>query len=344
MVSPSPDPSRPQGSRPTGHDVARLAGVSQATVSLVFSGRSARRVSEATRQRVQQAAQELGYQPQATARQLRLGRTGLLLLTVPDIRGPFFARVLASAHDAAEARGLTIVVSSNWSGETLSRVTLAHQFDGLLVCSPRDCQVNRLPPHVPVVFLDSDPELIAPGRRVLALDVGDGMRQAVQHLVDLGHHRIGHLRYTRSSHTFRARQAAFEEQTRGLRVTERSIGEGEGVEIARVAAGDLLGTPDRPGAVICDDDVAAAGIYHAASDLGLRIPEDLSVVGIDNLDTAMLFTPSLTTVNLPGEELGRRGVEALVALLRGEQDRPPATIGTQLVLRRSTAAPCGSRL
>ncbi|MDQ1292630.1 MAG: LacI family transcriptional regulator, repressor for deo operon, udp, cdd, tsx, nupC, and nupG [Actinomycetota bacterium] len=343
MVSPSPDPFRPQGSRPTGHDVARLAGVSQATVSLVFSGRSGRRVSEATRERVRQAAHELGYQPQATARQLRLGRTGLLLLTVPDIRGPFFARVLASAHDAAQSRGLTIVVSSNWNGETLSRITLAHQFDGLLVCSPRDCQVSRLPPHVPVVLLDSDPQLMAPGRGVLPLDVADGMRQAVRHLIELGHDRIGHLRYSRASHTFRVRQAAFEEETRGLQVTERSVGEGEGVEITRVAAQELLGTPDRPDAVICDDDVAAAGIYHAAFELGLRIPEDLSVVGIDNLDTAMFFTPSLTTVDLPGEELGRRGVEALAALLRGEESRPLSTVETQLVVRRSTAVPSRSR-
>lgn len=101
--------------KPTGRDVARLAGVSQATVSLVFSGSEAgRRVSDATRERVREAARSLGYRPQAAGRQLRLGRSGMILLAVPNILGPFFGRVLEGVHEEAGKHGLAVVVSSGW--------------------------------------------------------------------------------------------------------------------------------------------------------------------------------------------------------------------------------------
>jgi DNA-binding LacI/PurR family transcriptional regulator len=344
--------------RPTGRDVAERAGVSQATVSLVFSGSgtgsgaAAHRVSEATRERVLAAAAELGYAPQAAGRQLRLGRTGLLLLAVPNILGPFFARVLAGAQaEAAETAvaegggngGLSVVVSSAWDHSALARAARGGQYDGLLICSPDDSQLGGdLPDDVPVVYLDADPALSAghPRRRTQQLDVGAGMAAAVAHLRALGHERLGHLRSVESAHTFRARQAGFEAAATGAEVTEVGVSVNGGLEAARAAARTLLGNAEgRPRAVVCDDDVVAAGVYHVAAELGLRIPEDLSVVGIDNIVAAPLFSPALTTVDLPGERLGAAGVRLLTAIGAHGVGHPlpePAPLPTHLVVRGST--------
>ncbi|MFC5910960.1 LacI family DNA-binding transcriptional regulator [Streptacidiphilus monticola] len=317
--------------RPTGRDVARLAGVSQATVSLVFSpGGPHGRVSDATRDRVLAAARELGYQPQAAARQLRLGRTGLLLLTVPNILGPFFARVLAGAQAAAAERGLSVVVSSGWDRETVAAAARSRQYDGLLVCSPDDAQLGAaLPGDVPVVFLDADPAL----GRGLELDVAGGMAAAVRHLRDLGHRQLGRLRSTENAYTFRARQRGFVAAAEGWAdVRELGVSINRGLPAARAAARDLLSSDRRPTAVVCDDDIVAAGVYHAAAELGLSIPDDLSVVGIDNIVAAALFAPALTTVDLPGERLGAEGVALLL-----DPDAPaPGPLPTTLVERSST--------
>jgi LacI family transcriptional regulator len=319
--------------------VARLAGVSQATVSLVFSGSQAgHRVSEATRQRVLEAAGGLGYRPQAAGRQLRLGRSGMILLAVPNILGPFFGRVLTGVHEEAGRHGLAVVVSSGWGSATLAEAAGTSRFDGLLICSPDDSQLGDLPADTPVVFLDADPDTDRT-RPTVELDVAGGMRDAVGHLAGLGHRRIGHLRSIHSAHTFRVRQEAFERASGelGLDVLELGVSLNRGQVAARAAAHELLGRADRPHAVVCDDDVVASGVYQAAAELGLRIPADLSVVGIDNIPVAGLLAPPLTTVDLPGEELGRVGLAALAGLLRGEAVSPVASLATGLVVRSSTA-------
>ncbi|GAA2252760.1 LacI family DNA-binding transcriptional regulator [Kitasatospora cystarginea] len=346
-ADPTQEPAEPgselpaSGRRPTGRDVARLAGVSQATVSLVFSGtESGHRVSEATRHRVREAARALGYRPQAAGRQLRLGRSGMILLAVPNILGPFFGRVLVGVHEEAGKHGLAVVVSSGWGSATLAEAATTSRFDGLLICSPDDSQLGELPSDVPAVFLDADPSAPSGGqaRPTVELDVAGGMRAAVEHLVGLGHRRIGHLRSTHSAYTFRVRQAAFEAAAKGLEVVELGVTLNEGQRAARSAAHQLLSAPDRPHAVVCDDDVVASGLYQAAADLGLRIPADVSVVGMDNIPVADLLAPPLTTVDLPGEALGRVGVAALAALLRGEPVVSAAPLETGLVVRNSTCA------
>ncbi|WP_354641925.1 LacI family DNA-binding transcriptional regulator [Kitasatospora camelliae] len=324
--------------RPTGRDVARLAGVSQATVSLVFSGSDAgHRVSEATRDRIREAARTLGYRPQAAGRQLRLGRSGMILLAVPNLLGPFFGRVLTGVHEEAGKRGLAVVVSSGWDSGTLADAAADGRFDGLIICSPDDSQLGDLPADTPAVFLDADPAG-NPGRPTVELDVAGGMRAAVDHLAALGHRRIGHLRSTHSAYTFRVRQAAFEAAVadRGLEVLELGVTLNEGSQAGHTAARELLDRADRPRAVICDDDVVASGLYRAAAELGLRIPDDVSVVGMDNIPVAELLAPPLTTVDLPGEALGRTGVTALAALLRGTPATPVPPLPTRFVPRAST--------
>ncbi len=259
----------------------------------------------------------------------------MILLAVPNILGPFFGRVLVGVHEEAGKHGLAVVVSSGWGSSTLAEAATTSRFDGLLICSPDDSQLGELPADTPVVFLDADPAT-GSTRPTVELDVADGMRQAVEHLAALGHRRIGHLRSTHSAYTFRVRQAAFEAAARDLEVLEVGVSLNEGQREARSVAYRLLNRPDRPHAVVCDDDVVASGLYQAAAELGLRIPADVSVTGIDNIPVADLLAPPLTTVDLPGEELGRVGVAALAALLRGEPVPPVPPLATTLVLRAST--------
>lgn len=336
---PRPTDTVGRSRRPTGRDVARLAGVSQASVSLVFTGNAGKRVSEATEKRIRAAADMLGYHPQATARQLRLGRTGLILLAIPNMRGPFFCRVLEGAQEKADSFGLTVVLGSGWGYPKLLRMCAANQFDGLVVCSPNDRLLGELPDCLPTVFLDADPRLAGERRGVIELDVAGGMRSAVRHLVELGHRHIGRLRYHRAAYTFRARQAAFEEavgRRAGLDVVEAVVPADAGVDGVRAAARQLLGAAAPPRAVVCDDDVAATAVYQVAAERRLRIPEDVSVVGMDNTDTAELCAPPLTTVDLDGERLGRLGVTTLARMLRGEPVDPVPPVRTRLVTRDST--------
>ncbi|MDH6133985.1 LacI family repressor for deo operon, udp, cdd, tsx, nupC, and nupG [Kitasatospora sp. MAA4] len=324
--------------RPTGRDVAQLAGVSQATVSLVFSGSEAgHRVSETTRQRVLDAARGLGYRPQAAGRQLRLGRSGMALLAVPNLQGPFFGRVLAGVHEEAARHGLAVVVSSGWNAATLAEAATTSRFDGLLICSPDDSQLGELPPGTPAVFLDADPAT-AGGAPTVELDLAGGMRAVVAHLVALGHRRLGRLRSSHAAYTFRVRQAAFEQAAQGLEVLELGVQLNQGAAAARLAGLELLDRPDRPRAVVCDDDVVASGLYQAAAELRLRIPADVSVVGIDNVAVAGLLAPPLTTLDLPGEQLGRAGIAALAGVLRGEPVSPVEPLATSLIVRSSTTA------
>ncbi|BAJ30274.1 MULTISPECIES: LacI family DNA-binding transcriptional regulator [Kitasatospora] len=318
--------------------MARLAGVSQATVSLVFSGSSGHRVSAATRERIHDAARELGYRPQAAGRQLRLGRSGMVLLAVPNLLGPFFGRVLTGVHEEAARHGLAVVVSSGWDAAVLAEAAAAGRFDGLLVCSPDDRQLGALPADTAAVFLDADPAA-HPGRPTVELDLAAGMRAAVDHLVGLGHRRFGYLRSAHSAHTFRVRQAAFAAASAGLglEVRELAVSLNDGSREAARAARELLAGPRPPRAVVCDDDVVASGLYRAAGELGLRIPTDLSVVGMDDVPVAELLSPPLTTVDLPGERLGRAGLALLAALLGGEAPPPVAPLATALVVRGSTA-------
>jgi LacI family repressor for deo operon, udp, cdd, tsx, nupC, and nupG len=335
---PGADVVRGPGRRPTAQDVAERAGVSQASVSLAFSSAMSTRVSGATRDRIQRVAAELGYQPQAIGRQLRDGRTGLLLLLVPDVRAPFFARVLAGAHDEAVRQGLSVVLGAGWSAQEVATSVGSGLFDAVVMCSPDDTLAELPLPRVPVVLLDADPSTAhgIANRATVEMDVVGGMTAAVEHLIGLGHRRLGRIRSTYPAYTFRARQGAFERASRGLRIDQVGTDLRGGLESAVRAADELLSQHDRPAAVVCDDDVLAAGVYHSAARRGMSVPEDVSVVGMDNTQSAGLVWPPLTTVDLPGEELGALGIRLSRQLPDG-----PATghvIPTELIVRGSTCS------
>lgn len=315
---------------PSGWEVAREAGVTQSTVSLVLSGRAQGRVSEATQQRVEEAARRLGYRPHAAARSLRSGRSGLVVLMVPQLQNPFFVRVMDGAERAAYDYGYSVVLTS---GRRDAIFDAAAAVDGMIACSQPLPNLDGPARHMPAVILDYEPTSGVPN---IGMDVKEGMATAVQHLTDLGHSRIGYVRSEIASPTFRARAAGFERASAGLDITV--IPAELSTDAAEHAVEPFLSVRrDRVTAIVCDDDVQAAGVYRAAYRLGLRVPDDLSVVGFGNTDISRLLYPGLTSVDLPGEELGRTGTTMLLDELLGDSPKAPDTLPTRLLNRESTA-------
>jgi DNA-binding LacI/PurR family transcriptional regulator len=326
--------------RSTSIDVARCAGVSQSTVSLVFSGKGRGRVSEATAERVRQCARELGYRPNAAAQALRLGASRAVALLVPDMTNPFFSRVLRGAQRAAQAAGYIVILvdtqnDRHWESQSFEALR-AGPVDGYLlfeVSAP-----EALGPDENVVLMETE----APRRPSVRFDGEAGAAAAFEHFVELGHRRIGHLAAAFRALTFQDREKARrrvlsaagidpDEQPRVL--TPISI------EDARVNAGTLL--DERPTAVFCDDDVIAAGLYLAARERGVRIPDDLSVIGFDNVALAGLARISLTTVAQPLDDLARLAVDMLASRLEGRARGASrhVTAPATLVVRGSTSRP-----
>jgi DNA-binding LacI/PurR family transcriptional regulator len=334
---PAIESSTPQ--RVTSVDVARHAGVSQSTVSLVFSGKGSGRVSEATQERVRRAARELGYRPNVAAQALRLGSSRAVALLVPDITNPFFSRVLRGAQRAAQEAGYTVVLvdtanDRRWQEQSFEALR-AGPVDGYLlfeVNAPAD-----LGPNQHVVLMETE------GTRCpsVRFDNESGAEAAFVHLLDLGHRRIGHLAAAFDAPAFHAREAA------GRRVLAAAGIDPDGqprattpiaIEAAREAAGPLL--DERPTAVFCDDDLIAAGLYMAARERGLKIPGDVSVVGFDDMDFARALEPPLTTVALDGELLGAASFDLLAAGIAGRRTRRKRVVlPAELLVRGSTAAP-----
>jgi DNA-binding LacI/PurR family transcriptional regulator len=333
----------PGSTRPTSRDVAQAAGVSQAAVSLVLGDKWRGRVSETTADRVREAARELGYRPNLAARNLRLGRTRTVLLVVPALTTEFFAGVYTGATRVAAEHGFGVVLYPSPEGIGPARDPFGSAraaLDGVIASSmAADALTAIRGDQLPLVMLDSDPAGSL-GAATVNLDIRDGVRQVAEHLLTLGHRRFLHLAADIPSWTFEVRAQELAARLREVPGTElRTTGSPISIEGARAAAEAALAEPDRrPTAVVCDDDQLAAGTYKAARRLGLRVPDDISVTGLDDLALATAIDPELTTVRLDAELFGERGMAALLAVLEG-RDPQEGDIPVGLVVRGSTAPP-----
>ncbi|MFJ9817223.1 LacI family DNA-binding transcriptional regulator [Streptomyces sp. NPDC101151] len=329
--------------RPTSRDVAQAAGVSQAAVSLVLGDKWRGRVSAATAERVREAARELGYRPNLAARNLRLGRTRTVLLVVPALTTEFFAGVYTGAARVAARHGFGVVLYPSPEGIGPARNPFASAqaaLDGVIASSMAADALSAIRgDQLPLVMLDSDPEGSL-GAATVNLDIADGVRQVTEHLLGLGHRRILHLAADVASWTFEMRARELATRLAAVPGTQiRTASAPISIEEALAATEAALTAPGpRPTAVVCDDDKLAAGAYKALRRLGLRVPDDVSVTGLDDLALATALDPELTTVRLDAELFGERGMEALLAVLEGREPEA-GDIPVELVVRGSTAPP-----
>lgn len=334
--------------RITSRDVARHAGVSQATVSIVLNGTTTPiRVSPATRSRVLAVADHLGYVPNHAAQSLRRKRTRALTFINPSPENPHFAEVVAGAQMVAEKVGYSVSVANVPTREAAVQI-LAHlnagTSDGVIVGSRDPRVLAELSPAIrrglAVVALQHDGD--ESDVSVVRTDREGGGYLATRHLIELGHTRIAHIM---DSAAYARRPT---ERTAGYRRALREAGISvEADWIVRgtttVAGGDACvrallerGGP-RPSAVFGFNDQAAIGALHALRRLGLRVPEDIAVVGFDGIGLGAFTTPELTTIEQPRYEVGQRAVELLFAMLDGA---PPSAmqLPVHLVVRESCGA------
>ncbi|MFE2547797.1 LacI family DNA-binding transcriptional regulator [Streptomyces sp. NPDC059355] len=324
--------------RPTSRDVATAAGVSQATVSLVLGDKWRGRVSERTAGLVREAATTLGYRPNLAARSLRLGSTRTALLVVPALTNEFFARVYTGAARIAAEHGFGVVLYPSPDGTGPARDPFASAraaLDGVIASSMAAHALDAIgDAELPLVMLDSDPTATRAAAHV-NLAMADGMRQITEHLLALGHRRVLHLASAVDSWTFDVRAEALAALL-GPHAELRTVRAPLTVADAHTAMEAVLAAPGgRPTAVVCDDDILAAGACKAARRLGLRVPEDLSVTGFDDLALATAVEPELTTVHLPAERVGEQGMTALLAVLDGTPWTAP-DLPVDLIVRAST--------
>lgn len=331
------DDERSRGA--TSWDVAKLAGVSQSTVSLVLAGKAARRVRDETRAAVLQAAEELGYRPNSSARALKVGKQHLIALAAPNVSNPYFAAVLKSVAAAAEAQGYTTALINSGEdppdGQGLIRSLTAHSFDGLIVWeSPWAIQARAILPETVIVHdgdWQADASVHIPASQII--------RSAVDYLVDRGHRHIARLGFDLPAKPFRARARAFHDYLAalGLPADEEFNIETPFGSTSSDQMTALFASRRRPTAVICDDDLLAPLVYRAAKRSGLSVPDHVSVIGIGDIDLAQLLEPPLTTVAIPARAVGEAAFAALLAKMNGSSDEAPVVVETYLVARGSVA-------
>ncbi|HVV19331.1 MAG TPA: LacI family DNA-binding transcriptional regulator [Pseudonocardiaceae bacterium] len=329
-------------SRVTIRDVAARAGVSVATVSKVINQRYG--VSAETFARVQAVIEELGYEASLVAQSLRNHKTNVIGILVSDLE-PFSTELLKGAADAIRGSGFELVVYSaggrvgdhvGWERRYLSRLS-GTLVDGAILVTPTVVDVRYGAPIVAV-----DPHTGPSDLPTIDSDNLRGAQLAAEHLISLGHRRIGMLTGRSDLQSARLREEGFRQAlaAAGIAVDDDLMQPGDyDPEVSAASALRLLKSEHPPTAVFAANDISAIATVTAAASLGIRVPDDLSVVGFDNVPESALNSPPLTTVHQPIREMGQCAIEMLIRLIRGETSDPVhLTLATSLVVRQSTTA------
>jgi LacI family transcriptional regulator len=328
--------------------VAALAKVSIATVSRTVNGSPA--VSDRLSKRVWQAIEQLNYFPNTHARTLVSGRSRLFGIIVENITNPFFPELIQSFEEVAVAHGYEILVSSSNSDPAILancvRRMLERKVDGVAVLSfgaeepVLDQLVHRDIPMVLAEFRLGDPKV-----STILMDYNTGIRAAVNHLAELGHSKIAFLAGPHKLHSAITRENDYctAMEAAGLPIQKNWVIECDHTMKGGAAGfGKLQKLSTRPTAILCSNDMTAIGVLRAAYMEGLRVPDDLSVIGLDDIDFAEFTLPPLTTIRLSRSDLAQAAFEALRQQAE-DPDNPKIQreflVSTSLVVRESTAAP-----
>ena len=353
-------------------DVARAAGVSISTVSRVLNGKVAgMSISPATVERVRDAAQQLRYRPNAWAQSLRTAQTKTIGVIAFDLSHPFAAELLQVIYSACRARGYHLLVGTaeydSSEGWMLSDILSADRVDGVILVGDTllhssgqedrfdEAMARLLQVHHHVVTVASRPSMA--GESAITVDNAAGVTLAMEHLVSLGHRRIAHMRdgYHPNSWEDQQRIQAYRRfllshDLPADPALEAAVGSRD-LHAAQQALGQLLALPHPPTAVFVNNDATAITVLKAALLSGIRVPEDLSLVGFDNIAFAALCTPALTTVRQPIDAMGSFAAGVLLDSIEGAQTAEPApatdktmVFAPALVQRESCAPPSSPRL
>lgn len=332
-------------------EVAKLAGVSIATVSRCLN--NPEKVTAKTREKVQDAIGQTGYTPNTLARSFRRGRTNMIVVVLPTIGTPFFADVMRGIRDAAEASGYSILIdetdSNTITADEIGAMVVSKQADGIILLaslSPFGTEVVSANSQraLPIVI---GCETISPELAHLPavhIDNVGAATEITNHLIDNGHQRIGMIYGLKTSLLTKDRELGYRQAMRDadLNIDAGWVVDGRlTIEGARKATRELLAHANRPTAIFCANDEMAIACIHEVKAAGLRIPEDISVVGFDDISYAAITDPPLTTISQPAREIGERVMYRLVQEI--EEGRRPNVdadiVPHELIIRQSVAPP-----
>jgi LacI family repressor for deo operon, udp, cdd, tsx, nupC, and nupG len=330
------------------HDVARLADVSTATVSRALA--NPERVSAETRARVFEAIAKTGYVPNPAARTLRSQKSRMVLVVLPNLDNIFFSKILRGIEETLFESGYGMIIG-DLDGSPAKEAHFAAfaatgQVDGVLLLNghlfgqSRDGQGPAARTQVPLIALCE----AIPGADIpqIGVDNRAAAREMTAYLASLGHRRIAYLCGPPANVLERERFKGYRDglEAAGLALDPALVWPGDYTLDAGVRAGhEILALSARPDAVFCSNDEMAVGLMQAVAAAGIRIPDDMSVAGFDDIELAAVVQPSLTTIRQPRREIGRTGALALVDLLNGRPVPERVLLDTELVVRASTAPP-----
>lgn len=322
----------------TIYDIAKLAGVNPSTVSRALSKPG--RISAKTEKKIQDAARQLNYRANPFARALPTGRTSTIGLIVADITNPVFFDIVRGAEGAAAERDYTLLLAESAESaetEVLIAQRMLASVDGLVLATPRlaDGQIQELAAEKPVTVIN---RIVADVPSVVA-DLDRGIGEAVRHLAQLGHRQLVFIAGPERSWMSRSRWASIQERCEWSNIAVTRIpGESPTVDGGRRAAAQVRASGAT--AVIAYNDLMAIGLMQELIGAGLAVPDDISILGFDNIFGADFTTPPLSTIRSPLREEGRSAVRRILDELGdvpgGDQAGEPVELATELVVRGST--------
>ncbi len=326
-------------------DIAKAAGVSHSTVSRALADSPL--VKEETRERIKQLAQEMGYSPHALARSLVTRRTQTVGVVVTTIADPFVSEIVRGLEEMGQNHGYTIILcnSNAEPRRELAAVKALREkrVDGIIVTASRigDLYLPLLEAFgVPIVLINNQQT----GKYVYSIGTDDlrGGQIATEYLLSLGHTRIGYIASPNNVNSSQARMNGYRTalESHGIAFDPALLADGDGRPAAAMeATARLLSQGAHPTAIFCYNDMTAIGTMRALKQMGLRIPDDISVVGYDDIPIAEYLEPPLTTIRQRKYDMGCMAMEMLLRLLNGATDVQDVTIEPTLVIRESAREP-----
>lgn len=322
-------------------NVAKLANVSIATVSRVFTGSDT--VADETRKKVMKVIKELDYHPNVLARQLRRMKTKTIVVVVPDITNTFFSQVLRGIEVIARGNGYRVLLGDTENNIAIERKYLKALYekyaDGLILLTARmeRDRIESLAEKYPVVLACE--YLKGSNIPTVSIDNINAARRATEHLIKLGHKRIAHITGPMNVVLSRDRLKGYKQtmKTYGVEIDPLLINEGDfyyktGYDLML----KLMSIDNPPTAIFAANDEMAIGAIKAIQSQGLKVPEDIAIVGFDNIEMSAFFSPSLTTIGQPTYKIGEKAMNLLLNLFRGKKlKKNQFVLDTKLIVRES---------
>ncbi|HEY8392812.1 MAG TPA: LacI family DNA-binding transcriptional regulator [Capillibacterium sp.] len=325
-------------------DIAKKAGVSASVVSRALNNKYG--VNEKTRAKIIQIARELQYYPNALARSLVTRKTETIGVVIADISEPFYSRIIKGMYTVADRAGYTLLFSNSY--ESLEKTNILHKMvdservDGLVIVGSNiretEFVLNLLQEKIPFVLIER--KLDDPKVNCIWVENEEGARLATDYLIQKGHTRIAHITGTHGIQVTIDRLAGYKQALASARLpfNPAYIRTGDFLhEGGYRATRELLQLNPRPTAIFAGNDTMAYGALQAISEFGLSVPDEIAVIGFDDLEFSVLTNPPLTTIRQPRFEMGKKAIEILLRVLAGEEEASgvKAAFPTELVVRRS---------